>query len=473
MERDGASAVSKLHDALEGSPYSIPSDGPSEERAAFLVKRLAEIEERCAAVDLVLRTQALPQLKQNQRVREIFESNAIEGLGLSLSETAKVILRQEADGVQTALSRYTMRRVLADEPKVQDVLGLHGARLLADDIVREQDRPISETDIRNLHSLILQSHEGAGRYKIYVNWIEGSRHEPMLPTDTPGHMADLAAWFSEATAPPLLRATVVHAWLTHIHPFEDGNGRMARLLANMALSRSQWPPLIIKSSSDRGRYIDALAHSDAAGDLLPLIALFTRVVNRALTEFEDPSLALTLFELDVRSRGTDVFEWWQYQFDWLLRNLMAEAPTVALEVQQIGSLAPSDFELLRRLNPTGNSWIAEIRSLRSDLQLLLWLGFPSAPVRRTLEEDEFYPSIFFSTRDRSPRPAKPYVQIGTHVGFPIDEATLILGSPTRVYLRGGKQLHAVSVDHARQLLVAAFSQWESRQRDRGEITPTR
>lgn len=452
--------VEQLQQGLEGSPYSIGDDETSRGRAEFLVPKLEDIERRCADVRDRLRLEIIPRLQRSQRVREIFESNAIEGLGLPLPETARIVTKQESQGLLGIISRYTIEQLLYTDNKVRDVIGLHGAQLLARDIVAHQEHPISEVDIRNLHTLILRGEEAAGRYKRFVNRIKGSRHEPSAPTDAPGHMARLTSWFSDTPAPALLRAAAVHAWLTHIHPFEDGNGRVARLLANMAISRNRLPPLIIKSSSDRGRYIDALAHSDEGGDLLPLLRLFTRVVNRAIREFENPDFALKLFQEDLAIRGATTYQWWLTEFSAFLEGLSAKAILNAFSVEQIGSLAPSDFALLKNYDSTGNSWIAALKSESSDLDLLIWVGYPSFLMRRTLEEGENFPSLFFAARNRS-LDEEPYIQISRINGFPIDEMMLLPGSPTRFRILGTRRVWSLSTEDGCDLLLSAISQFNA------------
>jgi Fic family protein len=76
------------------------------------------------------------------------------------------------------------------------------------------------------------------------------------------------------------------AWLDHrfaqIHPFSDGNGRVARALASLVFIRAGWFPLIIKRD-DRARYIEALEKADAE-DLRPLVSLFVECQRTALID---------------------------------------------------------------------------------------------------------------------------------------------------------------------------------------------
>ena len=58
----------------------------------------------------------------------------------------------------------------------------------------------------------------------------------------------------------MLAAWVRHRF-TQIHPFQDGNGRVARLLATLVFSRAEWLPLVVRRD-DRVRYLDALEAAD-------------------------------------------------------------------------------------------------------------------------------------------------------------------------------------------------------------------
>jgi hypothetical protein len=85
-------------------------------------------------------------------------------------------------------------------------------------------------------------------------------------------MADWQSWSAEhldANAP--IRSAVLHAWLAHIHPYVDGNGRTARAIGNLELIRAGYPPIVIKKV-ERDRYYDCLAESDE-GDLGPFLEL--------------------------------------------------------------------------------------------------------------------------------------------------------------------------------------------------------
>ena len=74
--------------------------------------------------------------------------------------------------------------------------------------------------------------------------------------------------------PTEVKAAWLHHRFTQIHPFQDGNGRVARALASLVFLKDRCFPLVIRDS-DRKEYIEALETADA-GDLRPLVGLFAR-----------------------------------------------------------------------------------------------------------------------------------------------------------------------------------------------------
>ena len=170
----------------------------------------------------------------------------------------------------------------------------------------EQARPLREVDIRALHQIAVPSEAFAGEYRSEPVEIAGSTHVPRTLRTSPRQMEQLVAWLNETSSLPRLAACVVHSWLTIIHPFKDGNGRVARLLANAVLLRAGWPSLIVRAS-DRLQYLDALSASDEGGDLLPLFDLFVKTIVYSLSELEKPDLAEKLFGIDLQRQPDQRF----------------------------------------------------------------------------------------------------------------------------------------------------------------------
>lgn len=173
------------------------------------------------------------------------------------------------------------------------------------EIVRSE-QPLSTWVIRELHALLTRAQEhvdGAdpfgrptrvklehGRYKRLPNnptRSNGSVHEYCPPEQVASEMDRLIEMHSEhLQRQPKVPASVAAAWLHHrftqIHPFQDGNGRVARALATLVFIEAGLFPLVV-DRDDRPAYIDALEEADA-GSLAALIRLFERIEQRWLLQ---------------------------------------------------------------------------------------------------------------------------------------------------------------------------------------------
>jgi Fic family protein len=447
-----------LTEWLEGSPYSLPDDAHGVELLEEMMPRAGVLEQRTQAVHDAVVAQFPEKLFRATRVSEIYESNAIESKGASLSETFKIMESHDMWNADTAIARYTLTQALSEESKVRDVVGLAAARLLVDMYTRDPSRPLTESDLRDMHKLIMRGHYSAGRYKQYLNSIEGSDHSPVPPSDVPDAMHHMVDWIRDSEAPLLWKAAVAHAWLTHIHPFDDGNGRMARLMANHILGFGCYPPLIVKSTSDRPRYIDALAHSDSAGDIVPLVRIFVRVLNRNLVDMEKPDFALELFQEDLKVRENSLYVRWQRTVELFLQEVSGHLELSSKSLRVVGRLSASDFDRLQRRDKSGNAWFAKATSPRLDRDLLMWVGYPSQLLSGQLEKDQTFPAFFLSERDKNPHAIKPYLPRVRDYGPQYDELCLI-ADENSVMLRRGSRTRKVRLREAAELWAAILSNY--------------
>lgn len=144
--------------------------------------------------------------------------------------------------------------------------------------------PLTESFIRQLHQTILREDYTvyrqlpggqqtsyvvhAGVYKTRPNSVitrTGERFEYASPEETPALMADLVEWYREEEQKGELTlaelCALFHYRYIRIHPFEDGNGRIARLLVNFILTRHHYPMIVVKSA-DKENYLNALSTCD-------------------------------------------------------------------------------------------------------------------------------------------------------------------------------------------------------------------
>lgn len=110
----------------------------------------------------------------------------------------------------------------------------------------------------------------------------------------PGEMAAFLNWFNTGNnLDPVLKAALAHLWFVTIHPFEDGNGRIARAIADMQLARADESPQRFYSMSsqirkERGRYYDILEITQKGGlDITPWLFWFLQCLDRAFLATND------------------------------------------------------------------------------------------------------------------------------------------------------------------------------------------
>jgi Fic family protein len=163
-------------------------------------------------------------------------------------------------------------------------------------------RILSTFYVKQLHQLLTQSQESTealvpatgkiirvpliqGDWKKQPNnplRSDGSIHEYCPPEQVGSEMDQLIAWHDEhqlQRIPPEVEAAWIHHRFTQIHPFQDGNGRVARCLASLVFIQAGWFPLVL-TRDDRAVYIEASEQADQ-GDLANLINLFSRSQKQA------------------------------------------------------------------------------------------------------------------------------------------------------------------------------------------------
>jgi Fic family protein len=220
-----------------------------------------------------LPAEALANLEHYYDIEITYASNAIEGNTLGPVETTLVIDKGITIGGKPlkdhleALDHYDAMRYIRQ-------LAREGA-------------PLVESDIRNLHRLVMlrSRPEIAGRYADLARFVrtETGRYDFPSPAEVPALMTDYSAWLREA---PISAETAFdgHRRLVDIHPFNDGNGRTARLLMNLILIRAGYPPIAVRPE-DRPSYIAALQQSQAGAGSEAFDALLYRRLDATLAEY--------------------------------------------------------------------------------------------------------------------------------------------------------------------------------------------
>jgi len=220
-----------------------------------------------------LSRKALSDLEHYYDIELTYTSNAIEGNTLSPVETTLVIEK----GITVS------GKPLKDHLEALDHYdAIRYVRELA-----RHETPITESDIRNLHRLVMQrsAPEIAGQYANLPRYVrtETGRHSFPSPAGVPALMRDFAGWLAPAPNTPDTAFTA-HRRLVDIHPFNDGNGRTARLLMNLVLIRGGYLPIAVRPE-DRLEYIRSLQQEQAGQGPQSFNALLYRRLDATLGEY--------------------------------------------------------------------------------------------------------------------------------------------------------------------------------------------
>ena len=207
-----------------------------------------------------------------------YNSNHIEGNTLTYGQTeilllfGKVIGEADVRDVQEMAASNVGLRMMTEEAALKNIpLTQNFIRTLHKTLLRED-----YTVYRNLPGGVPTSYViHAGQYKTRPNSVitrYGDRFEYASPEETPSLMADLVDWYNKAEQEgklsPVELAALFHYRYIRIYPFEDGNGRIARLLVNFILSRHNYPMIVVRSRKKR-EYLEALHQTDLEVGPLP------------------------------------------------------------------------------------------------------------------------------------------------------------------------------------------------------------
>ena len=210
-------------------------------------------------------------LSQRFTVDYNFNSNHMEGNTLTYGQTELLLLFGKVSGEgdlkdfndmkasQVSLKMMEEQAHLESMPLTQNFIRTLHHTLLREDYVVYRTLPGDQQTSYTVH---------AGRYKTLSNSVitrYGDRFDYASPEETPALMTDLVDWYNEEEArgklTPVQLAALFHYRYIRIHPFEDGNGRIARLMVNYILVRHHWPMVVIRNRN-KSQYIEALHHAD-------------------------------------------------------------------------------------------------------------------------------------------------------------------------------------------------------------------
>ena len=260
----------------EGRGWKIPVDAKKPDDGRYKSKEslLAQIDRKKAELDSrrPLTAGEVARLNEEFIVEYTYNSNAIEGNTLTLRETDLVLRGLTID-----------RKPLKDH---MEAVGHKEAFDFVSELVKD-NVPISESIIKQIHYLVLaDKREDRGVYRKVPVSIMGAQHEPVQPYLIELKMEQLLYDFAASTEHIVTKLARFHIEFEGIHPFIDGNGRTGRLLVNLELMKSGFPPIDIKFT-DRIAYYNAFDEYYVKHNLSLMENLFAGYINARLDMYLD------------------------------------------------------------------------------------------------------------------------------------------------------------------------------------------
>lgn len=239
-----------------------------------MLELVSEISEKVGKITSHKELESKPHLRRNNRIRSIHSSLKIEANSLTISNVRDVI---------------NGRPVLGNEKEIQEVKNAYEAY----ECISEID-PFSITELKKIHGII--TYKTVSESGTFRKGEEGvfSGEECIFVAPPPelvtGLMKDLLKWAqeNEASVHPLILSAVFHYEFVFIHPFTDGNGRMARLWHTVFLYRwrnvFEYIPLESQIEKFLSEYYDSIAKCHVNGNSDIFIEFMLEMINHVLDE---------------------------------------------------------------------------------------------------------------------------------------------------------------------------------------------
>ena len=244
-----------------------------------MLSLVSSISEKVGKISVTTNLENKPHLRKNNRIKSIHSSLRIEANSLTIGQVRDVI---------------NGRLVLGEQKEVQEVKNAYAAYEELPNI-----NPFDLNDMLKIHGIMTKFLvDESGRFRSGEEGVfNGDECIFMAPPAkfVPELMGNLFGWLNESKneVHPLIMSAVFHYEFVFIHPFSDGNGRMARLWHTAFLSK--WNPIFeyipIESQIEKfqSEYYDAIAKCHIEGDSDTFIVFMLQQIDKVLSEITESS----------------------------------------------------------------------------------------------------------------------------------------------------------------------------------------
>jgi Fic family protein len=199
----------------------------------------------------------------------VYNTNAIEG---------STVLREEVENILKKEKVF-----VPDEIETKGVAE-------AVEYIREAKEELSLQLLLNLHKMCFSGTKHfAGRLRNVEVVVTNSRgqivHQGMPAKELNNALEEMVKWYkkNKGKFKPLVLAAILHNQFEYVHPFQDGNGRVGRLLLNFILLKNKYPPINILLE-DRSEYYAALSEYDKSQNIKPMLQFLIKQYNKTLKQ---------------------------------------------------------------------------------------------------------------------------------------------------------------------------------------------
>ena len=199
----------------------------------------------------------------------VYNTNAIEGSTIAEDEVAEILHSKKAKNAEEIETKGVAKAV---------------------DYIRKTKEDLSLNLLLKLHNFCFKGSKHFSGKLRNVNVVIRNPRGGILHTGVPkeeliDYLNDFIKWHKDNKDKfkPLVLAAILHNQFEHIHPFQDGNGRVGRLLLNYILLKNNYPPINIMLE-DRQEYYKSLYEYSKRGDLKPTLKLLIRQYKKTLKE---------------------------------------------------------------------------------------------------------------------------------------------------------------------------------------------
>ncbi len=300
---------------------------------------VSSISEKVGRISAISNLESKPHLRRNNRIRSIHSSLKIEANSLSLGQVRDVI---------------NGRTVLGEQKEIQEVKNAYTAYEKFPEI-----EPFSINNLKLFHSIITKYvvEESGDFRKGEEGVFNGDKCIFMAPPAqfVPKLMEDLFAWMKEEknSVHPLIMSSVFHYEFVFIHPFADGNGRMARLWHTAMLAK--WKPVFeyipIESQIEKfqNEYYEVIARCHVEGESTLFIEFMLSQIDKIL---DDVSIQISEDNEQLSEYLKRLIEVMEYDVPYTSNTLMEKLGLKSKEGFRRNYLRPAiDMKLIRMTIP--------------------------------------------------------------------------------------------------------------------------